>query len=373
MHNFLNIIHSAAIAILILAGLAESHAQDTLSLCFMGDVMVHSRQIEYARQKDSTYDFSSCFSQTHKQLQQADIAVANMEFTLAGKPYTGYPQFSAPDEMISQLAADGFDVLLAANNHIYDKGAEGTARTHQMLKKAQEKYGILFCGLAGSKEERDSTTPLIIKKEGFTIALINFTYGTNLGAQSHWPKTNYESEKEMLKAAFEKAREEGAEIIIALPHWGEEYVLHHSERQEQTARWLVENGADIIIGSHPHVVQDFGTIRQDKDSTEVPVAYSLGNAVSNMSAANTQIGLIATVRVARSQDGTAKILPVVFTYTWCSRPGGYNNSYTVIPVKENLETRSLWVGEWEYDKMKRTYYHILQETGIPDGITEVLN
>ena len=343
------------------------HAQDTLSLCFMGDVMMHSRQIETACRRDSTYSFQQYFSPIRNKIQQADIAVANMEFTLAGKPYAGYPQFSAPDEILDQLSNDGFDVLLAANNHIYDKGADGTARTLQMLKKSRDKHGIRFCGLAGSQEERDTTTPLIIKKEGFTIAIINFTYGTNLGAQTHWPKTNYESERAMLESAFEKAREEGAEIIIALPHWGEEYILHHSEKQEITARWLIENGASLIIGTHPHVVQDYGTTMNDKDSTEVQVVYSLGNAVSNMSAANTQIGLMAQVNIIRESNGKAKILPLDFTYLWCSRPGGFSNSYTVIPVRDHLDDREAWIGGWEHDKMMKTYRHVMMETGIKES------
>lgn len=345
---------------------ASGNSADTLRLCFVGDVMMHSAQISNAARKDSTFDFSSYFELIRKDIRKADIAIANMEFTLAGKPYSGYPCFSAPDEILRQLSDDGFDVLLAANNHIYDKGADGTARTLSMLQKALSEQGMRFCGLAGSPEERDLTTPLIIKEKGLTIAIINFTYGTNAGAQSHWPKTNYEGAKEYLQTAFARADEQGADIIIAMPHWGEEYVLKHSERQKETAKWLVGNGADIIIGTHPHVVQDFEVMKDEATGSDVQVVYSLGNAVSNMSAANTQIELMATVEIIKDENGNVMISPMEFTYLWCSRPGGYRGSYTVIPVMKHIDRKSEWYGAWEHDKMMKTYRDVMKETGISD-------
>ena len=103
--------------------------QDTLSICIMGDMMMHTKQIETARQKDGTYDFSSYFSLITDRIQAADIAIANMEFCLAGEPYSGYPTFSAPDNYGEYMAQCGFDIFLAANNHIFDKGAAGAERS----------------------------------------------------------------------------------------------------------------------------------------------------------------------------------------------------------------------------------------------------
>jgi len=114
----------------------------------------------------------------------------------------------------------------------------------------------------------------------------------------------------------------------------------------------------MIIGSHPHVVQDCDTL------SSVQVIYSLGNAVSNMSAENTQVGLMATVRIAREDNGNITMLPTELTYLWCSRPGGYNNSYTVLPIKEFIGKRHLWTGAWDYDKMIRTYKTVKETTGI---------
>jgi poly-gamma-glutamate synthesis protein (capsule biosynthesis protein) len=115
---------------------------------------------------------------------------------------------------------------------------------------------------------------------------------------------------------------------------------------------MVEKGADAIIGSHPHVIQDYQEING------VPVAYSLGNAVSNMSVTNTQLELMATLKIVRYHNGDLEMLTPEFKYLWCSLPGGYNDSYTVIPVEDFLDKRDQWHGKWDYDKMVKTYNNI---------------
>ena len=277
-----------------------------------------------------------------------------MEFTLSGEPYTGYPSFSAPDSFAEYLASCGIDVLLGANNHIFDKGCEGAQRTLKELEKLKDRYGVQICGLACDQEHRNSTNPLVIRKRNIRIALLNMTYGTNLGADRHWPKTNYMSDTTRIKEALIKAEE--TDFTLVLPHWGTEYELKHSEEQERTAGWMARNGADMIIGTHPHVVQDRDTI------DNVPVIYSLGNAVSNMSAANTQIGLMVTVSLARKDNGDIEVLPVEHTWLWCSRPGGYCDSYCVLPVEEFIGSRESWKGPWEYDKMTATFERVLDAT-----------
>jgi poly-gamma-glutamate synthesis protein (capsule biosynthesis protein) len=324
--------------------------RDTLKICFLGDIMMHGKQIENTHRGSSDYDFSSFFSLIEEDIKNADLAVGNMEYTLGGKPYTGYPSFSAPDGFETYLAECGFDVFLTANNHIFDKGAAGAERTLKKLRELQKTHNIRFTGLAGSEEELAQITPLFIRIKGHSLALINFTYGTNQACGKHWPKTNYLNNTQDLEQAFEKAQ--GADFIIALPHWGTEYILKHSKEQEKHAAWMVESGADVIIGTHPHVIQDYQEIEG------VPVAYSLGNAVSNMSATNTQLELMVTLKIVRHYNGDVTMLPLEFKPLWCSLPGGYNNSYTVIPVEEFLDKRDSWHGKWDYDKMVNTYNRI---------------
>jgi poly-gamma-glutamate synthesis protein (capsule biosynthesis protein) len=324
--------------------------QDTLTICFMGDMMMHAQQIEKSRRKDGTYDFSSYFSMIEDRIKSADIAVANMEFTLGGEPYSGYPAFSAPDSYASYLADCGFDVFLAANNHIMDTKSAGAARTAEIYRNLEKQKGISFTGLAENEEARTRNYPLLIRRKGILVSFLNFTYGTNLGADEHWPKTNYIGKKSEILKALEAS--EQADISIALPHWGPEYQLRHSESQEETAAWLAENGADIVIGTHPHVVQDTAYIN------DVPVLYSLGNAVSNMSAVNTQLELMAVVKIVRHENGKVSMLTPELTWLWCSRPGGYGDDYTVVPVEDQIGRRAEWMGGWEYDKMMSAYERI---------------
>lgn len=328
------------------------HDRDTLTICILGDMMMHEAQIANALRADGSYDFSTYFMHIAEDIRTADIAIANMEFTLAGTPYSGYPCFSAPDSFAIYLKECGFDVFLTANNHIYDKGTEGAQRTLETYRK----LGVSYTGMACDSGSHEATTPLEIDRKGISIAIINTTYGTNQGIASYWPRVNYLNSRQIIETALDKA--EHCDFTIVFPHWGEEYILTHSQEQERTAAWLAGKGADMIIGAHPHVIQDTGNI------DGVPVIYSLGNAVSNMSAANTQLELMVKVRMAREGMRIKEMLPPEFTYLWCSRPGGYCSSYTVLPVAGFIGTREKWQGPWEYDKMMATYERVRRITGI---------
>lgn len=328
--------------------------RDTLTICFLGDMMIHEAQIAAASCKEGSYDFSTYFEHIAEDIRKADIAIANMEFTLAGTPYSGYPCFSAPDSFAAYLKGCGYDIFLTANNHIYDKGTEGAERTLEIYRE----LGITYTGMAEDSGRREATTPLKIYEKGISLALINMTYGTNLGISSYWPRVNYLNDSRTMEAAFKAA--EDCDFTIALPHWGNEYVLTHSETQEEAAERMISIGADLIVGTHPHVIQD----TQEIDG--VPVIYSLGNAVSNMSAANTQLELMVKVRIIREGRRIRKMLPPEFTYLWCSRPGGYCGSFTVLPVSMFAGTRETWQGPWEYDKMMTTYERVRRITGIKE-------
>ena len=308
--------------------------------------MMHSAQIE-----NSSKGFAEYFIHLEDKIKEADIAVANMEFTLAGKPYSGYPAFSAPDEYATHLAKCGFDIFLCANNHIFDKGSKGADRTLRIYKELKKEYGIEYTGLVADSEELNNNFPLTVIRKGIRLSFINMTYGTNLGQTEQWPKTIYQGERKLIEKAIRKAEAE-SDLTLALPHWGIEYELTHSTNQFQTANWLIDKGVDAIIGCHPHVVQDTEVING------TPVAYSLGNMVSNMSAVNTQLGLMVTMRVVREENGDIRLLPLELTHLWCSRPGGLTNSYTVIPVEDFIGKRDLWSGPWDYDKMITTYERV---------------
>ena len=315
---------------------------DTVEICILGDMMMHSAQISNARTSTSEYDFTSYFKHIEDKIRNADIAIANMEYTLAGKPYTGYPSFSAPDTYATYLASLGIDVFLTANNHIFDKGAAGAQRTIDEFQK----LGISITGIAEDQQMYEQVFPLILECKEVSIALVNVTYGSNTSIGRAWPKIIRLSDLEAMSAALTAA--DTCDLAIVLPHWGNEYQLRHSASQEKYARWFIDHGADAIIGAHPHVIQDM----QEIDG--VPVFYSLGNAVSNMSATNTQMEMMVTLKIVRHHNGSIKLLEPEYELLWCSRPGGYSSKYTVLPVERFIGTRDTWHGPWEYDKMIET-------------------
>lgn len=352
---------------------------DTARLVFIGDVMLHSGQISDAHARylanggkldeDShqAYDFNPYLEGIADVIESADIAVANMEFTLAGPPFTGYPSFSAPDSYAEYAADCGTDIFLTANNHICDKGARGLERTMEIYSGMHGSHGVFTAGCTDTANE-ESPDILILRINGIRTAFLNFTYGTNAPCSHPRYKINT-MDKETVRKALMKAKESGADCIIVLPHWGNEYSLRHSARQEEMAEWMAENGADIIIGTHPHVIQDSSTVCTDTadGKKKVPVVYSLGNIISNMSARDTQAGLLLEMTVAKDITGKTEITGLRFLYTWCSLPGMLSDSYRTVFIGEWLDRKDEWKTPWEWTKMTETYRRIIKETGIKDG------
>lgn len=326
--------------------------KDTVELVFIGDVMMHKRQLEYSH--------DTFLEGIRGKLTEADLAVANMEFTLAGAPYSGYPAFSAPDSFAEYVADCGVDVFLTANNHILDKGLRGIERTLDVYGAMSDR--VFMTGTSADEKADKTTYPLIIPVKGIRVALVNFTYGTNVGIAKTWPKVNRMVRSDIEKA-FSRAHDKGADYIIALPHWGIEYELEHSLEQEELAVWMAELGADAIIGSHPHVVQD-STVITTRDGRKVPVFYSLGNAVSNMSAPNTRLELAVTVKIERDISGETRMLEPEADFLWCTLPGKIIDNYMTIPVKEYTGKRELWAQPADYDNMLVTLKRVRSATGI---------
>ena len=212
--------------------------------------MQHRAQIDAARTSDGKYDYSPCFSLVKEEISRADIAIGNLEVTLGGKPYQGYPTFSAPDEYLQAIKDAEFDVLLTANNHCLDRGKTGLERTITQI----ESFSIPYAGTYRNAIERKQLYPLFIRKKGFCIAILNYTYGTN-GIKVSAPNiVNYIDKKTILKD-IHSAQAVRPDAIIACMHWGEEYQSLPNREQCELADWLLKQGVTHIIGSHPHVIQ----------------------------------------------------------------------------------------------------------------------
>lgn len=290
----MTLLTTLAITLLQIWGNWVSPIPSTASLYFAGDAMQHIAQIESALQTDGTYSYKECFTYVKEQVSEANLAICNLEVTLGGEPYRGYPQFSAPDEFASALKDAGFDILLTANNHCLDRRNKGLIRTLDVL----DSLGIAHVGTYRDSAERDSLYPYLTTVNNITFAILNYTYGTN-GIPANPPCIVNFIDTAQILIDINKARAKKADVIIACMHWGDEYVLKQNKTQEQLTDWLIENGVDHIIGNHPHVIQPT-ELRKDKyNGGHHFIAYSLGNYISNMSARNTDIGMSATLRFSK--------------------------------------------------------------------------
>lgn len=278
---------------------APLRAQETLSLLFAGDAMGHDPQFQWAyNPQTDTYNYEPNFRYVMPYINKSDLAIVNLEVTLGGKPYSGYPTFSTPDSYKDALVNCGFDVIELANNHILDRGKRGLERT---LDKVADCPNV---GAYRDSADRAERYPLILELQGLRIALFNVTYGTN----GFFPvKPNIVNYIDTAQIAADLHSLEGKDIDMKIMsiHWGDEYVTKAIPKQRELARWLANQGFDLIIGGHPHVVEDaeYLTVTRVRDNKEVqvqvPVLYSLGNLISNQRRLNTNGGIMVKIDIQR--------------------------------------------------------------------------
>ncbi|MDE6558935.1 MAG: CapA family protein, partial [Muribaculaceae bacterium] len=298
-------------------------------LIFVGDAMQHQGQLDQAliEGDNKYYDYSDCFTLLAPIVTAADYAVVNLEVPLGGGPrYSGYPCFSAPDSYAEALRDAGFDLFLTANNHCLDSGDKAARRTLQAL----DKIGVDHIGTFYSKEARDTTAVFIKDINGIKIGFLNYTYGTN----GITPREGMEValiDRDTLKKEIEATRKAGAEMICVTMHWGIEYVLIENQSQRDLADFLVGQGVDLIIGSHPHVIQPMKVVRNEKENKDVLVVYSLGNLISNMKTTDTRGGALVKVRVERDENGRPVFKNAAYDVFFSAKPIGKGTNYKVYP------------------------------------------
>ncbi|MCC8171524.1 MAG: CapA family protein [Parabacteroides sp.] len=357
------------IILLLLAFSIAGKAQDTLSLVFVGDAMLHKTQLDNARRKTG-YDFSGYFTAVAREITAADVAVVNLEAPLGGAPYTGYPCFSAPDTFALALKGAGFDVFLLANNHCLDKRTKGALRTLAVL----DTVGIKYLGVYADSLSRERQYPCLLLKNGFRIALLNYTYGTN-GLKPEKPCLVNYMDKKQVAADIEEAKRMCPDMIIAHMHWGTEYRLSPDKEQEAWAAWLFEKGVGIVMGSHPHVVEPMELRPDSLHGRSRLLVYSLGNFVSNMTAPGTDGSALVKVVLAKDSTGTEitsarysllytyrESLPrgqtayrVVSASAWCDYPG--NDTVPALSklrryvkaTRERLQKQNIGVEEYRFE------------------------
>ncbi|MCL1940737.1 MAG: CapA family protein, partial [Synergistaceae bacterium] len=221
-------------------------------LIFTGDIMTHAQQLETADRGGGNYDFSPQFEKI-RHLLSGDLVIGNFETTLAGakRGYSGYPTFNTPDGLADELKNTGFNVLLLANNHIYDKGVSGLKRTIEEL----DSRGFSTTGAWGAPSKSVDNSPLLIETKGIVFGIFNYTYGSNIPFdESKRAETHLNIiDEPSIRKDIRYLKNNGADFIIATFHWGNEYQPKPSKRQRDVAAVCFEEGADIIVGTHPHI------------------------------------------------------------------------------------------------------------------------
>ncbi len=317
-----------------------------------GDVMVHTPQLSQAMNSQTgEYDFSPSFEYITPYVQKADIATANLETTLAGQErgFDGYPLFNTPDILAYNLKETGFDIMCTANNHSLDSWESGLYRTIETLKEA----AIEPFGTARTPEERQ--TPLIVNANDINVAFLAYTDSTNglpipTGKDYIINYLNLDTDPELTNAGkifsddIKRAREAGADIVAVYMHWGYEYQLNPNDWQKRLARILAEQGADLILGSHPHVIQPMEYLdvtTADGSSHRAFAAYSMGNFVSNqyyipgsIPTEEVKYGLALFITLEKEMSsGKAGIKDVEYMITWVNRDWRHR----IIPVHDILQ------------------------------------
>ncbi|MDE7381425.1 MAG: CapA family protein, partial [Muribaculaceae bacterium] len=298
-------------------------------LIFVGDAMQHQGQLDQARIEGNGkgYDYSDCFKLIAPTIAEADYAVCNLEVPLGGGPdYSGFPCFSAPDSYAKALKDAGFDLMLTANNHCLDRGDKGARRTLIALDSLK----IDHIGTYNDPAQREEKVPFIKDINGIKVGFLNYTYGTN----GIMPKENVEValiNKKDMEREIRKTKEAGAEILVVAMHWGIEYVLRENAEQRDLADFLVNQGVDLIIGGHPHVIQPMKVVHNEKENKDVLIVYSLGNFISNMKTGDTRGGALVRARIERDAEGKARFIKADYDTFLSAKPFGKGTNYQVIP------------------------------------------
>ena len=310
---------------------AESEQETSARIMANGDLLYHDIIYISAKKSDGTYDFHENFEYVKPWLKQADLVIGDFEGTVNKDHYlAGYPLFNAPGEVMDAIKDAGYQVLDLAHNHILDSQIEGVVSTADAIEKA----GMTPVGVY-THESRDKAPLLIKEVNGIKVAILAYSYGFN-GIEQSISQEDYnrylsDLDEDKMKAEIERADKE-ADITIIMPQMGVEYQIEPTEEQKKLYHKMIDWGADIIFGGHPHVVEPAETV--EKDGDKKLIIYSMGNFISNQrietmqdveNAKWTERGVLMDVTI-KKKSGKTTIETAQAHPSWVSRTpkGGYS-------------------------------------------------
>ena len=315
--------------------IAKAIGSDTIraKLIFVGDVMGHMPVVNSVWVDSlQKYDYNPCFENVVDYLQKADLAVANLEVPLGGKPYSGYPQFSSPDELGLCLKQTGFDLIVNANNHAIDRGKKGLIHTLQVL----DTLGLKRTGTFMDSADKTLHNPMILDVNKIKIAFLNYTYGLN-GLRPESPIIVNLIDTAAIHRDIDSSLNRKADLVIVILHWGVEYERYPNREQQRVGEFIRKCGANAIIGAHPHVIQPVERFYTDTARHNFfPIVFSLGNFLSNQRDRYRDGGIIAELDVEKAHN--TRITSVSYVPAWVYK-GIINGkmSYRIIPPSKFSE------------------------------------
>lgn len=313
--------------------------------------MGHGPQIKAALNDSSkTYSYQDMFKHIKEEVSDADFTIANLEVTLAGKPYQGYPQFSSPDALALACKSNGIDAFVMANNHSCDRGGDGIKRSIDVV----DKLNLLHTGTFKNNKDRDSLNLLILTKNNIKVGILNYTYGTN---GLPFPNPTYVNliDTALMAKDILAAKKTDIDKLIVFTHWGKEYNEQPDNFQLNTASFLFSKKVDIVIGSHPHVLQKMIYVPKQESQDKLNesfIVYSLGNYVSNQRDRRKDGGCMVKITLEKNNESVS-IKECGYFLTWVYKKviGGKIN-YHVLPCSRFENDSTFFNKKEDFSKMK---------------------
>ena len=359
-------------------------------LTAVGDIILHQAVIDGGLQigkSPSTYAYDHLFEHVSTYFTASDYAIANYEGTLNGPPYSGYPMFGAPDAIATAMKTAGFDMVTTANNHAFDRKLAGLIRTPKVFRQA----GI---EVVGTRSTAKDPTFQVIERNGIKIGVTAYTWET-IGTESNRALNGiplpheanalvdsfnpshpmrYEQDKTGMKRRIKDMKAAGAESIVFLMHWGDEYKTVSNASQKKLAQYLSDNGVDVIIGHHPHVLQEISVLKSAATGKGTLVYYSLGNFLANMSFSthgtngNAEDAVIAQVTFERDKNGKVLVTKgeYIKTYAWKDKTGS-RLIHRIIPVSAAVTTPVAFGMKSQLTTIRKSDARIDKVMGASDG------